>query len=239
MIKGILFDKDGTLIEFTNVWYEIIGRIFETLEVDYQISQATIKKIKMVSGYQEDGFEKESIIQYSSTYQIVDIWNKMICEEQVGEQGSITYSELLKLFEEKAIGKDLEIHAIEGVTEMLGYLKDKGYSLGVATADTEIPTKYGLEKAKIINFFDYIGCTKEGIQPKPSPDMAHHFCLDRNLLLQEILIVGDSVTDMQFADNAGANFVGIKTPYNQCEEFEKYGKWTVDNIVDIISLFEL
>ncbi|MGB8454002.1 MAG: HAD family hydrolase [Anaerocolumna sp.] len=235
MIKGILFDKDGTLLEFFTLWHGIIGKVLSELEIHYAIQKETIEELKQASGFRKNKFEKESRIQYLATSQIADMWYEII--NKVPNQ--ITYHELKNLFEVKALSDNLEIKALEGVRELLAYLKVNGYTLGVATADTKLSTCNGLNKAGIIDYFDYIGCNEEGINPKPSPDMAFQFCHKMNLKTDELLIIGDSVTDMEFADNAKAQFIGIKTDYNDYQEFTKHNKSAVDKIQDIVQIMAL
>lgn len=235
MIKGILFDKDGTLLEFFNLWHEIIKNVLSDLETDYSIKKETIKNLKQLSGFQQYNFEKESMIQYLATTQIVDLWMDILRKESE----RITFDALMELFNKKAAADNLDITAKKGVKELLGYLKAEGYELGVATADMEYSTCNGLKKAGIFNYFSYIGFNEDDVNPKPSPDMAVSFCQKVNIKTEEILIVGDSVTDMEFADNAGAQFVGIKTDYNKYNEFIMQNKPVVENIYDIIQVMKL
>jgi len=44
---------------------------------------------------------------------------------------------------------------------------------------------------------------------------------------------------MEFASNAGAHFIGIKTDYNEYEKFIGHGKPVVENIYDIIQAMNL
>ncbi|HWT73459.1 MAG TPA: HAD family hydrolase [Mobilitalea sp.] len=234
MIKGILFDKDGTLIEFISVWHDIIRSILEVLEREYFFSRQIIDKIKEVSGIRDKDFAKESIIQYYATSQIIDLWFVILANADIDGHRIITYKELMALFEEKTQDENLKINAVEGTKELLAYLKNKNYIIGIATADTYRSTIFSLKKADILNFFDYIGCNEEGVNPKPANDMAVRFCLKYQLIPEEILIVGDSVTDMLFAENSGTNFIGIKTPYNHYEKFHEHHMPTVDKLRDIV-----
>lgn len=234
MIKGILFDKDGTLIEFKSVWHDIIRSILEVLEKKYLISRQIINKIKEVSGYRDQDFARESIIQYYATSQIIDLWYVILANADIDGHRIITHQELTALFEEKALDENLKIHAVEGTRELLAYLKNKDYIMGIATADTYRSTIFSLKKADILNYFDYIGCNEEGVSPKPADDMAVRFCFKYRLKPEEILIVGDSVTDMLFAENSKTNFVGIKTPYNHYEKFQEHHMPTVDKLRDIV-----
>lgn len=235
MIKGILFDKDGTLLEFLSLWHGIIGEVLKELNLRYSVSKETIEKIKRLSGYNQNNFGKESRIQYLATTQIADLWMEILGEESE----RLTYKELLNLFNEKAEADNLEITALKGVKELLEYLKNKKYLLGVATADMEQSTRTGLDKAGILHYFDFLGFNEESKNPKPAPDMAVHFCRQMNLAPEELLIVGDSITDMEFAYNAGAYFIGIKTEYNEYEKFIGHGMQVVENIYDIVLALNL
>lgn len=238
MIKGILFDKDGTLIEFMNVWHEIIGNILKALETEYHFSGKTVEVIKEVSGYLKNSFTNESIIQYYATSEIVKTWQRVLSEEAAAE-GTITYQELMNLFNKKAMDEHIEINAVDGARELLNYLKERNYILGVATADTLASATFSLNKAGILPYFDYIGCNEEGTAPKPAADLAVRFCEEKHLRPEEVLIVGDSVTDMLFAENAGTGFAGINTAYNDHKKFSEHGKLSVDRIYDIIAEFDL
>ncbi len=239
MIKGILFDKDGTLIEFQGVWHEIIRRILMELANRYQCSQDVIEKLKAVSGYTEDGFAPESMIQYATTTQITELWYDVILHSGEQGKGRMNYKDLLQLFEEKSLEEDIEFHAVQGARELLEFLKEKDYILGIATADTFHSSILSLEKAGILPYFQYIGCNEDGMKPKPERDMAIRFCSRFEIKPEELLIVGDSVVDMQFAENAGANFIGIQAAYNDYSTFHAHNWQSVTNIRNIIQSYGL
>ncbi len=234
MIKGVLFDKDGTLIEFNQYWHFIFQSLFEKLEKEYQISKKTIIELKTVSGFLEKGFEKESMIQHLATSDIMSLWRKIIIKNENYNHGFDSENKLIELLEEQVLNQNIKVEALDGVTQLLMYLKEKEYLIGVATADARKSTDDSLKKAGIYKNFDYIGCDEEGIQPKPSAQLAVLFCAKVNIRMDEVLIVGDSVTDMEFAENAGAEFVGIRTEYNHYQAFEKKNKKMVEHIIDII-----
>lgn len=239
MIKGILFDKDGTLLDFSSTWHDILNKVLKELEKEYNVKPAIIEALKKVSGYLDNGFERESLIQYCATSQIVALWLEIILREGAGQCKQITKNMLIDLFDEKALEEDVSIQVLEGVVELLNYLVKKGYVLGVATADTKPSTIHSLKKAKLYPYFNYIGSDEEGVMPKPAADMAYRFCTQEKLDPKEVLIVGDSVTDMLFAENAKSQFVGLKTPFNHYEVFERHHKKTVEKLQEIITLFNL
>lgn len=236
MIKGILFDKDGTLIEFREYWHMVISRLFTELEKEYGVKSETLLMLKKISGYLAEGFQKESMIQYATTSQIIDSWEEIIMRE---EGSIIGREELLDLFEGIALSEDMVIRSLPGVDRLLYYLKKKGYFLGIATADSTKSAVHSLKKAGLLHYFDYIGCNEEDTQAKPSPQMAYAFCRQVGIKTEELLVVGDSVTDLEFAENAGASFAGLLTEYNDRARIEALAAVTVVKIDEIIDRYHL
>ena len=110
---------------------------------------------------------------------------------------------------------------LPGVATTLRYLSKKRYHLGVATADSLESTRHGLTRAGILRHFSFLGCDDGTFPAKPDPSMAHEF---RRLHgIHELLIVGDSTSDLEFAGNAAARFVGIATAYNRLIRDEEGG----------------
>ncbi|SHO47535.1 HAD family hydrolase [Anaerocolumna xylanovorans] len=236
MIKGILFDKDGTLIEFREYWHMVISRLFELLEREYGVSTKTLGVLKERSGYLPEGFQKESIIQYATTSQIIDIWEEIIKQE---EGSSLGKEKLFFLFEEIALTKNIAVRSLPGVDRLIPYLKEKGYLLGIATADSRRSAVHSLKKTGLLGYFDYIGCNEENTEAKPSPQMVYSFCRQTDLKPEEVLVVGDSVTDMEFAENAGTSFAGLLTEYNDRARMEALAAITVVAIDEIIEKYHL
>lgn len=223
MIKGILFDKDGTLIEFESMWYQIMTSVFE------QLVDEDVDKLKALSGYTQSGFQEDSMIQYLSTHEIIHQWMKHIHHH--------TFQDVFDIFEKAATENHLEVKLLPNTYESLTYLKSKGYILGIATADTLIPTIYNLEKCQIRDFFSFLGTDNGMTVPKPAPDMVYEFAKIAELEPSEILIVGDSISDHEFAMNAEASFIGIDSDYSTLKTLENVE--IVDDLMDMIKIKNL
>jgi phosphoglycolate phosphatase len=114
-----------------------------------------------------------------------------------------------------AVEPSVAIDLLPGVDSTLHYLSAKRYHLGVATADSPESTRHGLTRAGILHHFSFLGCD-DGTHPaKPDPSMAHAFRDLHGVAEHELLIVGDSVSDRDFARSAGARFVGVAAAHNR------------------------
>ena len=144
----------------------------------------------------------------------------------------------MELIEELSLSDDVPYTALPNVPETLSYLKHKDYKLGIATVDNFTATVTSLKKTGIFDCFDYLG-TGEESKPKPDTYLADKFCSQCDIKANEILIVGDGINDMLFAENVGAYFIGIDTSSDNTSVFKENGHKSVSNIIEIIDVFNL
>ncbi len=232
MIKGIIFDKDGTLIEFDKTWHTILSEVFKKLSEKGYDSEIQI--FKRYSMYMEGGFGLNSPVRYMATSDIVRAWAGL---------SSIPFEravhEIMEAFESAAVGENTDIKLLNGTRETLAYLNQKGYKLGVATADTIQSCTFSLMKAEIIEFFDYIGADDGRSLPKPHVDMAEQFCEKVGLIPEEVLVIGDSPTDYEFAQSIGAQFAGVFSEYSNLYAVVEKDTILKSNITEIVAALNL
>lgn len=238
-IKGIIFDKDGTLIEFEKTWHKVFRNIFQELEDAYGLSKEEIQRIKELSGFRELGFEKESLIQYAPVEEIILQWMDVIGQpkEKTPRKKAITKDALSMLLERHSKGPDAKVTPLANTVEMIQKLYKKGYILGIATADSKESTLHNLKLLGIESCFKFLGSDDGFFKGKPDPHMGEEFCRKFQLKPKEVLYVGDSITDMLFAENNGFYFVGIKSSHNEYERFTENNYPVIENIGELEESF--
>lgn len=240
MIKGILFDKDGTLLEFHSTQHYIYANVFTGLKDRYRIPDLLLQELREALGHLPDRLKSDSLLEFSTNPQIAEALFVSSKKYAADHQWQQPYDkmDLLELIEELSLRDDVPYTALPGVPETLRYLKHKGYKLGIATVDTLTATVAGLKKTGIFDYFDYLG-TGEESKPKPEPFLADKFCIQCDLKANELLIIGDSKNDMLFAENVGATFIGIDPSSDNPSVFKINGHRSVSNIIEIIDVFNL
>ena len=83
-------------------------------------------------------------------------------------------------------------------------LRSAGTSVGVATSDDRVPTERTLQALGVVALVDAIVCADDGIPVKPDPAMVRHLCGLLGADPTRTAVVGDSVADLRMGRAAGA-----------------------------------
>jgi phosphoglycolate phosphatase len=103
---------------------------------------------------------------------------------------------------EKSLVPPFGLAVFPGVRRKLDELKNHGFRLAVASTDTHKRIEDALNVLGIGSFFDTIIGVDDVVAGKPSPDMLDEIMKQTKLEREEIVIVGDSVYDMEMGRNA-------------------------------------
>ncbi|MBX2883776.1 MAG: phosphoglycolate phosphatase [Granulosicoccus sp.] len=100
------------------------------------------------------------------------------------------------------------------VAETLPLLISHGHALGCVTnkaSDFTIPL---LEKLDIHQYFSVVVSGNDVAEKKPSPLSIEYAAKKMKMEMTDVIMVGDSINDIQAAKNAGVTCVGVPDGYN-------------------------
>jgi phosphoglycolate phosphatase len=205
---AIIFDKDGTLIDFDAFWVSVSKKAIEEVFARLNIKEASVCEVLEDFGVHEG---------------VTDI-NGTLCKGTYEELGAILYNNLKRhgcadsceevtktLFEAYNNNADAGIvkPTCPDLANILERLKKQNKKLAVVTTDNMQITLKCLQKLGIEKFFDKI-YTDDGATPtKPDPYCVFDFCKLFNLETEHVVMVGDTMTDMNFAKNAEIAAIGV------------------------------
>ncbi len=95
-----------------------------------------------------------------------------------------------------------------GVYDMLVQLKAEGYQLAVATGKTRAGLDEALAATGTVQLFCATRCADETAS-KPDPRMLHEIIAHTQTDKERVLMVGDSIHDLQMAQNAQIAAIGV------------------------------
>ena len=110
-----------------------------------------------------------------------------------------------------------------GVAEGLCALHAKGITLAVLSLKSSDQIWRPLERAGVDKYIDSVISPDEVAAHKPEPDGIFYLSEKTGIALRDILYVGDSVTDMKTAINAGVDFAAVCTGAVTPESFAEMG----------------
>ena len=224
-IKGLLFDKDGTLFDFEKTWNSWTSRIL--CEVSEQ-SDVSIDELA------------ESID--------FDLKTGKLLPQSIVIAG--THRQVTAALHSKLPNwnfDDLESYLLDIVIETPQYevvplqrrfqnLKLQGFSLGVMTNDSEKGAQAHLAAAGILDLLDFLAGSDTGYGCKPAPEPLLAFAETTNLKPDEIAMVGDSLHDLQAADAAGMMRIAVLTGMATESQLENYADLVLPSIADLSDL---
>ncbi len=208
MIKGILFDKDGTIIDFS-LWRNAAINVVEKLLKEYNIQDEKLKNdLHKSIGITESGVEPFGALAYKSHEHVALELHFILSKYKNIEFGQFKFH-VLELLRSEVLRDDVEFKEVTDLKALFGHLKNNGIKVGIATADSYESAMHMVNKLQHHNYYDFIGSNDGVMKSKPNKDICLKFCHMYGLKPYEVAIVGDSYNDMIFARNSGAIGVGV------------------------------
>ena len=145
-----------------------------------------------------------------------------------GREKSYLCDEYVALFVEKAdevIADSTEVFSF--VPDVMGYLKERGFTLGIVSTKFRYRIETILRRERLISFFDVIVGGEDVSKHKPDPESLNMAIRRLNLPREEVVYVGDSVTDAEAAKRSGVSFVGVLSGVTSREAFHDYPRYAI------------
>lgn len=200
MIKGIIFDKDGTLFDFNATWGAWTRGMLET-ETDGD--PVLFARLADALGYDvaTASFRPDSMVIASTAGELADMIQSVLPD--------LDADALLSRMNAAAAAVT-QIEAVP-LQSYFTQLRGLGLHLGIATNDAEAPARAHLDRAGVTQHFDFIAGYDSGHGGKPAPGQLHAFCAQTGLSPADCVMVGDSTHDLHAGQAAGMRTVGVLT----------------------------
>lgn len=127
----------------------------------------------------------------------------------------------------------------DSVPETINALKIHGIKLGIVSGKFRYRIEEILMRAGLQNSFDYIVGGEDVVCQKPNPEGVIKSVKFFNLELDQILYIGDSLTDAETARNAKVSFIATLTGVTKKEEFNDFNVIRyIDELSELIELLD-
>nr|WP_163849982.1 HAD family hydrolase [Pseudooceanicola aestuarii] len=206
-IKGVLFDKDGTLFEFGATWNAWCLEILAELSAGNEGLRRDLANAVLFD-LGAGRFRPDSPVIAGTNRQAAECL--LTC---LPGMSLIALEEFLA----RRAAAAVPVPPVP-LAPLLDDLRGRGLGLGVITNDSEVGAFGQLEAAGLYGLFDFVAGFDSGHGAKPDAAPLLAFCDKLDLLPASVVMVGDSLHDLHAAERAGMIRVGVLTgPATQAE----------------------
>ena len=202
-IELIIFDKDGTLIEFHLMWGGWVNDLATRLEESTGLRlRAGLFEILGVD--QESGLVRwHGLLAATPMARIREAIQAHVVEAGAGpELAASAVDAAWNAPDPVALARPVtDLHAL------LGRLRRRVPTFAVATSDDRGPTERTLQALGIVDEMAALACADDGIPNKPAPDPVLRICDRLGIEPARSAVVGDSPADLRMGRAAGVGRV--------------------------------
>jgi phosphoglycolate phosphatase len=200
VIKGLLFDKDGTLFDFSATWGGWTRRVVTELAGGASGPAADLAGLL---GFDADTgrFRPDSAVIAHTTGEIAALLLPRLPGWRIGP--------LIQRLNEMAA--ENEMTPAVPLEPLFRRFAELGLKVGLATNDAEDPARQHLRGAGIEEHFDFVSGFDSGWGGKPGTGQMQAFLDVTGLAPGEVAMVGDSLHDLHAGRAAGMRTVAVLT----------------------------
>jgi phosphoglycolate phosphatase len=200
-IRAILFDKDGTLVDFQRTWGPATHTVMTTL---CNGDEAAFRRLAAASLYDpaERRLLSGSPVVIETTYGYGKLWAQAL--------GVPLTPEFVARIDELFFQETLDhLTPMGDVKALLERFRVRGYRLGLMTNDADANTRAQLRQLGLDQLLEFVAAYDSGYGHKPDPDPVLAFAKFAAVAAAEVAVVGDAEHDLVAARAAGATAIGV------------------------------
>ncbi len=226
--KLVIFDKDGTLIDFVAMWgnwaEEYIARMCTTVSDDLHDPLYELFGVDPV------------------THRIFPDGALAIAPEAVTQRrieallqnNGIPATDATTLVQQLWQPPDpaKTAHPCADLVALCAWLWQNGAIIAVATADNRAPTLSTMQSLGIASYVGTMACADDpGIAPKPAPDKVYAICATLGIDPADAIMIGDTPSDMLMGRAAGVMAcIAVLTGVSSAEELAVHADVVLANV---------
>ena len=209
MIKAILFDFDGTLVNSAPGIVKTMEQVFIKMNIPVPTEEAMRATIGLPLrlalkelGHLDDKSADDATELYRSLFPIYEV-------------------EYVTVFPE--------------VKETLMALKEKGLRMAIVTSRDTTSLRLIADRRDMTPFFETYVTGADGFPPKPAPDMVYVIMEHSEAEKEDVLMVGDTVFDIDMGKNAGVKTCGVTYGNGKIDELS-HADYIINDFAQLLDI---
>lgn len=214
MLKAVIFDMDGLMIDSERVTFD--GYVIECKKLGHTMTKDFYKTLLGKPVKEIFGLFHQ---QYGEDFPIEEVIKRV-------------HAYMANLFETQGVPLK------PGLVELLHYLKQNNYKTIVATSSNRARVDVILNSANITQYFDDSICGDEVTKGKPNPEVFLKSCEKLGVLPEEAFVLEDSEAGIQASFSANIPVICIPDMKYPEDEFASKTYKIVDSLNDVLTLIQ-
>ena len=210
-IKAVIFDMDGVIIDSEPLWRKAMIHSFNEVGIPFSDEHCRLTTGLRFKEVADFWFKKHTITHVS-----IDNFDELVINR------------LCDLISED--GKPMK-----GVNEILPYLKENGFKIGVGTSSNTKLMHKVIEVLNIGHYFDSLTSAEFLEYGKPHPHVFLNCAKALTIKPNECLVIEDSINGIIAAKAAQMKVVAIPEEINKNNPKFAVADFNVDSLLDIIT----
>jgi phosphoglycolate phosphatase len=221
-IRGLVFDKDGTLFDFHRTWSAWSAALIRDLTGADPVRAATLAE-GLAFDLENSAFLPGSPLIAGTMEVLIEAVAEVLPEIDEAYLRALVLTETA------------EIRPVEAVplAPLLDRLITGGCILGLATNDAEAPARAHLATAGVLDRFAFVAGYDSGHGAKPGPGMLDAFCHATGLAAEACAMIGDTTHDLASGRTAGMATVGVLTGLSTRDDLAGLADVVLGSIADL------
>jgi phosphoglycolate phosphatase len=228
----IIFDKDGTLIQFEAMWGAWALELAQKLENITGRSMAE-RLYKTLDFYADTGQIAPHGALSVTPMAGLRVLTVQVLIGDVGLSPQAAEAAVAKVW--RTPDPMATAHPLADLTALFATLRAHKIKIAVATSDDRTPTAATLVKLGLADFVAALACGDDGIPIKPAPDMVLILCRALNIHPAKTVVVGDNVADLQMGRAAGAGLVvGVLSGVSSADILAPHANMVLPSVAELV-----
>lgn len=231
--KGIIFDKNGTLID---IWPMLAALCKERMRhLSARVRQEALAAVSAAVGFEpETGtISRFGPLASAARRDEIAVTAGALC--QIGIPWHQAFAITRESYDEADRTLDITagLHLFPGVAETLAILRQSGFLLFVATSDSHDRAERMLTHLGLTQYLTAIVGADDVSRTKPDPETLMLCAEKSGLSPSEFATVGDGPQDALMGRSVGAKTIGVLTGVGSYDDLQGYCDAVVSGVSDI------
>ncbi|MEJ8573435.1 HAD family hydrolase [Microbaculum marinum] len=225
-VRGVLLDKDGTLIDCDATWEPVIRQLVAELRPTGEPA-ALLEAAGLDRATSR--FRAGSVWAAGSTRDLVRLWWPQLEADDADAQCARVDAICA------AMGPHTSAPLLD-LDELIRELERRDLVVGIATNDSIASLSAFLDRQGLAGRIPHLIGYDSVARAKPHADMVHAFCGATGLDPEEVAVVGDNTHDLEMARAAGAGWaVGVLSGNGSRDDLAPHADVILDGVSDLLA----